>query len=108
VVAELSLERWPRKEGTKDLGPEDRGRTVDILQEFGLSERRSCRLVETPRSTVRYKSVKLHDQAIRASMRELADRHRHFGHPRLYVLLPREGFWSNRKKTHRIYVEVGL
>ncbi len=41
-------------------------------------------------------------------MRELADRHRRFGHPRLHVLLRREGFGANHKKTHRIYVEEGL
>ena len=41
-------------------------------------------------------------------MRELADRNRRFGHPRLHVLLRREGFGANHKKTHRIYVEEGL
>jgi len=41
-------------------------------------------------------------------MRDLSDRHRRFGHPRLHVLLRREGFGANHKKTHRIYVEEGL
>lgn len=41
-------------------------------------------------------------------MKELADRHRRFGHPRLHILLRREGFGANHKKTHRIYVEEKL
>ena len=41
-------------------------------------------------------------------MRKLADEHRRFGHPRLHVLLLREGWQVNHKKTHRVYVEEGL
>ena len=41
-------------------------------------------------------------------MRDLSDPHRRFGHPRLHILLRREGFGANHKKTHRIYVEEGL
>ena len=78
------------------------------MQDLGLSERRACRLAKAPRSTVRYKSVKDTDQDLRQRMHDLSDRHRRFGHPRLHVLLRREGFGANHKKTHRIYVEEGL
>ena len=78
------------------------------MQDLGLSERHSCRLAGAPRSLVRYKSVRPPDTALRRRMHELSDRHRRFGHPRLHVLLRREGFGANHKKTHRIYVEEGL
>jgi putative transposase len=79
-----------------------------MMQDLGLSERRACRLAKARRSTVRYKSVKPTDEALRQRIRDLSDRHRRFGHPRLHVLLRREGFGANHKKTHRIYVEEGL
>lgn len=79
-----------------------------LLQGLGLSERRACRLAGSPRSTLRYRPVKGTDNLLRQRLRDLADRHRRFGHPRLHVLLRREGFGANHKKTHRIYVEEGL
>lgn len=78
------------------------------MQGLGLSERRACNLVHQPRSTQRYGSVKANDPALRERMKTLADRHRRFGHPRLHILLRREGFGANHKKTHRIYVEEKL
>lgn len=78
------------------------------MQDLGLSERHACRLSGAPRSTVRYRSVKPPDRELRQRMRDLSDLHRRFGHPRLHVLLRREGFGANHKKTHRIYVEEGL
>ena len=61
-----------------------------------------------PRSSLRYASVKPRDDDIRQRLRELSDRHRRFGHPRLHILLRREGFGANHKKTHRLYVDEGL
>ena len=41
-------------------------------------------------------------------MRELAERRRRFGSPRIHVLLKREGLVINHKRTERIYHEEGL
>ena len=90
------------------MSPKDRHKAVTICKDFGLSELRSCTLVGAPRSTVRYRSVRPTETALRRRMHELADQHRRFGHPRLPVLLRREGFGANHKKTHRLYVEEGL
>lgn len=90
------------------MSPKDRHKAVVICRDLGLSERRSCTLVGSSRSTVRYRSVRPPETALRQRMHELADRHRRFGHPRLHVLLRREGFGANHKKTHRIYVEERL
>lgn len=90
------------------MSPKDRHKAVVICKDLGLSERRSCTLVGASRSTVRYRSVRPPETALRQRMHELADRHRRFGHPRLHVLLRREGFGANHKKTHRLYVEAAL
>jgi len=90
------------------LSPKDQRRAVSICKDLGLSERHSCRLTGAVRSSVRYKSVRSPELELRRRMHELSDRHRRFGHPRLHVLLRREGFGANHKKTHRIYVEEGL
>lgn len=79
-----------------------------LLKAFGLSERRACRLAQAPRSTVRYRSIRSKDTALRQRIRDLADRHRRFGHPRIHILLRREGFGVNHKKTHRLYCEERL
>ena len=62
---------------------------------FGLSERRACKIASAPRSTLRYRSIKPKDTALRQRIKELADRHRRFGHPRIHILLRREGFGAN-------------
>ncbi|MEM8542323.1 MAG: hypothetical protein AAGF25_15320 [Pseudomonadota bacterium] len=72
-----------------------------------MSERRACRLAQANRSTVRYRSVKPEDIVPRARIKELANRHRRFGHllpgrrllaiaerARIHILLRREGFPS--------------
>jgi putative transposase len=81
---------------------------VELLKVFGLSERHACRLVQAHRSTVRYQSIKSKDPVLRQRIKELADRHRRFGHPRIHILLRREGFRANHKRTHRIYCEERL
>jgi len=90
------------------MSPKDQRCVVEVCKELGLSERRSCRLTGVSRSTIRYQSVRPAETEIRQRLHDLADRHRRFGHPRLHVLLRREGFVINRKKSHRIYVEERL
>ena len=90
------------------MSPKDRRRAVELLKVHGLSERRACQLASAPRSTVRYQSIKPKDTELRQRIKELADRHRRFGHPRIHILLRREGFGANHKKTHRIYCEERL
>ena len=43
------------------------------------------------------------NDTLRKRMKELAGRHRRYGHWRLYVVLRREGFLINHKRTERIY-----
>ena len=76
---------------------------------FRASERKSCNIIDFNRSTARYKStLKNSDQPIIERMRELALKHRRYGYPRIHILLKREGFVKNRKKTQRIYTQQEL
>jgi len=45
---------------------------------------------------------------IRAKLKELAQKRKRFGCPRLHVMLKRAGFKINHKRTERIYKEEGL
>jgi len=66
-----------------------------------MSERRACRVIDADRKSVRYRSVRDDDGALREKLRELANRRRRFGYRRLHILLRQEGVMINRKKTQR-------
>ncbi|WP_334166218.1 IS3 family transposase [Tepidimonas sp.] len=74
----------------------------------GMSERRACRVIDADRKSVRYRSARDDDGALREKLRELANQRRRFGYRRLHILLRREGVMINRKKTQRLYREEGL
>jgi len=85
-----------------------RDAVAHAVESHGMSERRACTTMAVDRSSVRYRSVRPDDAALRARLRELADQRRRFGYRRLHVLLRQEGHALNRKKTQRLYREEGL
>ncbi len=70
---------------------------------YGMSERRACRTVGADRASMRYRSHRPPDEALRERLRQLANERRRFGYRRLYVLLRREGHVVNRKRVYRLY-----
>ncbi len=78
------------------------------VESFGLSTRRSCRLVGMCRATYAYRLRDKGDGLLRVRLRELAEQRRRFGCPRLHVMLKRENLVINHKRTERIYREEGL
>jgi putative transposase len=56
-----------------------------------VSQRRACRAIGVDRTSVRYRSRRPDDGAIRTRLRELAAVRRRFGWRRRQVLLSREG-----------------
>jgi putative transposase len=48
------------------------------------------------------------EDVIRKRLKELAQTRRRFGCPRLHVMLRREGFMINHKRTERLYKQEGL
>ena len=79
-----------------------------ILEKHGVSEHRACKLVGLSRSVRRYKSVRREPEGFRKRMLELAVERPRFGYPRIHVMLRREGFQVNKKRTYRIYREERL
>ena len=74
----------------------------------GLSERRACRLIDADRTSMRYRTRRPADAALRARLRALAQERRRFGYRRLFILLRREGERCGRNRVYRLYREEGL
>ncbi len=82
---------------------------MHIVERFGLSVRRACKLVGLSRTSFHYRpATKPDEEVIRKRLRELAQTRRRFGCPRLHVMLRREGFVINHKRTERLYRQEGL
>ena len=58
--------------------------------------------------TLRYQSIRDHQDALRQRLRELAAVRVRFGYRRLTVLLRREGWRVNAKRIYRLYGDEGL
>lgn len=79
-----------------------------LCQTHEVSQRRACMALVAERSSVRYRSLRPDDGAVRARLRELAAIRRRFGYRRLHILLRREGMHMNHKKLRRLYREERL
>jgi putative transposase len=79
-----------------------------LMNEMGLSERRSCRIVGLARSVQQYRPVERDDEAVLARLRTLASENRRYGYLRLHAMLRREGMVVNAKRTWRLYTAEGL
>ena len=91
------------------VGPRVRREAVDVLrQERGYGITRACGLVGISRSLYGYRSRRPAPEGLVARIRELAEQKRRYGYRRIHVLLRREGFRVNRKRTYRLYREAGL
>ena len=75
---------------------------------YQISERRSSGLIALSRSTLRRKSRRDPQEALRLRLRELAATRVRYGYRRLTVLLRREGWKVNAKRVYRLYTEEGL
>jgi len=65
--------------------------------------------MELSRTSFGYKPVVRPDEElIRRRLKKLSETRRRFGCPRLHIMLRREGFMINHKRTERIYREEGL
>ena len=73
-----------------------------------MSERRSCAALGVDRSSVRYRSTRPDQAALRLRIRDLARTRVRYGYYRIYILLRREGWMVNHKRVYRLYREDGL
>ena len=87
-----------------------RKRMVGYLQsEYHVSQRRACRLIAISRKAIWYQSVRPdRDTAVIKRLKQLAEQYPRYGYLMLHELLRREGLVTNRKRTYRIYSELGM
>jgi len=79
-----------------------------ICGEWDVSIRRACGVLEFDRSTYHYRSRRPDQAGLEARIKDICATRVRYGYRRVHVLLRREGWDVNTKKTHRIYNELGL
>lgn len=75
---------------------------------YGISEWRACQATGFGRSSQRYRTRSDPQVALRMRLKELAATRVRYGYRRLHVLLRREGWIVNHKRTYRLYRDEGL
>jgi putative transposase len=111
LLAEAMLDNAMLKDiaAKKMVTPAARREAVAQLRvAYEVSERRACSALGADRTSIRYRSSRPDDAAVRARLRELAAVRRRFGYRRLHILLRREGIVMNHKKLRRLYREERL
>jgi putative transposase len=71
------------------------------IAEYGVSERRACKLLEMDRSSYRYEPQPDRNGALREQLIRLARQKPRYGYRRLGVLLDRSGQRVNHKRLYR-------
>jgi putative transposase len=91
------------------VSPQVRRQAVEVLRaEHGLGVTRACGLVGISRSLYGYRSRRPEGRSLIQRICDLAAEKRRYGYRRIHVLLRREGWTVNRKRTHRLYRAAGL
>src|SRR5262245_46190597 len=93
-----------RRYSKKNVKPGRARQLVDYLcQSYRISVRRACRAYPLDRSTYHYRSRRPDQAALRQRIREIADTRVRYGYRRVHVLLLREGWAINHKRSRRLY-----
>jgi len=93
----------------KDLKP---GRLRELVRgmcsDWAVSIQAACGAMTFDCSTFHYKSRRTDQAAVDRRIKEICETRVRYGYRRVHVLLRREGWEINMKKTRRIYNELGL
>ncbi len=73
-----------------------------------MSIRRACRVLQDDTSTYHYRSRRPGQAVLESRIKEICQTRVRYGYRRVHVLLRREGWPINQKKTRRVYRELGL
>jgi len=79
-----------------------------LIAKYKINISRACRILGLFRSSFDYKEHPRDDFKLRDRLQDLAFTNKRFGHPRLFMLLKREGIKVNHKRSERIYQEARL
>ena len=84
----------------------------EIRTDWRVSIRRACGLIRFDPQTYRYKfrqpALSCDQAALEQRIKEICETRVRFGYRRVHVLLRREGWEINAKKTYRVYKELGM
>ncbi len=75
-------------------------------RQYGIT--RACGLVGISRSLFEYRSRRDPPGELLERIKAIATQKRRYGYRRIHVLLRREGWRVNHKRTHRLYSQAGL
>lgn len=78
------------------------------MQRFGASQRQTCALLQLSGTVYRHDSVARDHSALEMRIKEIMEVRWHYGAPRVYVMLRREGWRDNHQRVERVYRELGL
>jgi putative transposase len=76
-----------------------------MCRDWAISIRRACGALNFDRSTHHHTSRRADQAGLERRIREICVR---YGYRRVHVLLEREGWDTNIKRTYRIYRDLGL
>jgi putative transposase len=80
-----------------------------LAEQYGVSQRRTCRIMGRSRSTLRYRRRPPADEpTLVREIKRLARRHPRFGYRRVHALLVKRGWSVNLKRVRRLWLELGL
>ncbi|TWA11340.1 putative transposase [Sinorhizobium medicae] len=79
-----------------------------MCRDWAISIRRACGALNFDRSTYHYTSRRADQAGLERRIREICENRVRYGYRRVHVLLEREGWGTNIKRTYRIYRDLGL
>ncbi|QOZ82762.1 transposase [Chromobacterium sp. Rain0013] len=79
-----------------------------LIDAYRVSIRRATAVIQLRQASYFYRPHPRDDRAEQQRIREIAATRIRYGARRIHVLLRREGWQINHKKTYRIYCEEGL
>ena len=80
----------------------------EVRGEWNVSIRRACRVLLIDTSSYHYKSRRPGQAVLEQRIKEICQTRVRYGYRRVHVLLCREGWRINHKKTYRVDREMGL
>ena len=111
LVAEVLLDKQMLQDIAKKVESPDQQRAAAnyLSEQYGVSQRRICRVLGRSRSVLRYRlSRRAEESALSREMKRLARRDPRYGYRRIHALLVRGGWPVNLKRVRRLWNRLGL
>jgi putative transposase len=78
------------------------------MEQYEMSERQACKLMDLDRSSYRYEPRPDHNVELRQELVELARQKPRYGYRRLHAVLSRRGSPASPQRVYRLYRTEGL